>query len=138
MAGKIISKDLLFKDVHPDNRAKRGERAVLDQVDWESAAICTSTRIATPRRRLIKETKQEGGEEYWIYYNTTKFSGKKFVVKPGKTFTSADKGVYNILVYRGEGRYDGHPIKAGDFDREKLPGVVCQGHQSHQGREHRA
>jgi hypothetical protein len=31
-----------------------------------------------------------------------------------------DKGVYNILVYRGEGRYDGHSIKAGDFDREEL------------------
>ena len=34
-AGKIISKDLLFKDVTPDDRAKRGERAILDQIDWE-------------------------------------------------------------------------------------------------------
>jgi hypothetical protein len=69
---------------------------------------------------LIEETRQEGGEEYWIYYNTTKFSGKKLVVKPGKSFISVDKGVYNILVWQGEGRYDGHPIKARDFDQDEL------------------
>ena len=34
-AGKIISKDLLFKDVTPEDRATRGERAILDQIDWE-------------------------------------------------------------------------------------------------------
>ena len=35
MGGKIISKELLFKDVTKDDRARLGERAVLNQVDWE-------------------------------------------------------------------------------------------------------
>ena len=34
-AGKIISKDLLFKDVTAEDRANRGEKAILDQIDWE-------------------------------------------------------------------------------------------------------
>ena len=49
---------------------------------------------------LVEETKQDGGEETWIYYNTTKFSGKRLVVKPGQSFQSVDKGVYNVLVVR--------------------------------------
>jgi hypothetical protein len=120
VAGKIISKDLLFKDVHPDKRAQRGECAVLDQIDWEISGdpYFFENRHTPPV--LVKETQQAGGEEYWIYYNTTKFSGKKLLVKPGQTFTSVDKGVYNILVWQGEGRYDGHPVKAGDFQQEEL------------------
>ena len=120
VAGKIISKELLFKDVPPDKRARLGERAVLEQIDWEISGdpYFYENRHTAPV--LIEETRQEGGEEYWIYYNTTKFSGKKLVVKPGKSFTSVDKGVYNILVWQGEGRYDGHPIKARDFDHDEL------------------
>jgi hypothetical protein len=64
--------------------------------------------------------KQSGGEEFWVYYNTHKFSGKKLVVKPGGKYTSADKGVYNILVWRGSGRFDGHEVKAGDFRKDEL------------------
>lgn len=120
VAGKIISKELLFKDVPPDKRAHLGERAVLEQIDWETSGdpYFYENRHTAPI--LIKETQQEGGEEYWIYYNTTKFSGKKLVVKPGQSFISVDKGVYNILVWQGEGRYDGHPIKARDFDQDEL------------------
>jgi hypothetical protein len=69
---------------------------------------------------LVEETKQDGGEEYWIYYNTTKFSGKKLVVKPGETFMSTDKGVYNILVWKGSGTYDTQPIEAGNFEADEL------------------
>jgi hypothetical protein len=120
VAGKIISKDLLFKNVHPDNRAKRGERAVLDQIDWQISGDPYFYEHRHMPSVLVKETQQEGAEEYWIYYNTTKFSGKKLVVKPGKVFTSLDKGVYSVLIWRGEGRYDGHSVKAGDFDQEEL------------------
>ena len=45
-AGKIISKDLLFKDVHPDDRKRLGERSVLNQVDWELSGIRSSTKTA--------------------------------------------------------------------------------------------
>jgi len=120
VAGKIISKDLLYKDVRQEDREKRGERVILDHINWEVSGdpYFFENRHTSPQ--LISETKQEGGEEHWIYYNTTKFSGKRLVVKPGQRFTSQDQGVYNILVWRGQGRYDGHQIEAGNFGWDEL------------------
>jgi hypothetical protein len=118
--GKIISKELLFKDVHPDDRAKYGERAVLNQIDWElSGDLYFYENRHTPPV-LIEESKQPGGEEYWIYYNTTTFSGKKLIVKPGQKYVTQDKGVYNILVWKGEGIYGGYPISSKDFNLQEL------------------
>ena len=110
-----ISKDLLWKDVLPEDRQKLGERAVLNQVDWILSGDPYFYENRHTSAQPVAGTKQAGGEEFWIYYNTTKFSGKKLVVKPGKTFTSLDRGVYNILVWRGKGRYDGHEVEAGNF-----------------------
>jgi hypothetical protein len=120
VAGKIISKDLLFKDVRQEDREKLGERTILNHVNWEVSGdpYFYENRHTSPQ--LIQETRQEGGEEHWIYYNTTKFSGKRLVVKPGQRFTSVDKGVYNILVWRGRGRYDGHEIEAGNFGWDEI------------------
>ena len=118
--GKIISKELLYKDVTKEDRARLGERAVLNQVDWELSGDPYFYENHHTSPQLIAETQQPGGAEYWIYYNTTTFSGKKLVVKPGGRFQSVDRGVYNILVWRGCGRFDGHEIKAGDFSLEEL------------------
>jgi hypothetical protein len=120
VAGKIISKDLLFKDVPREARQKRGEQVILEHINWEISGdpYFYENRHTSPQ--LIEETKQAGGEEHWIYYNTTKFSGKRLVVKPGQRFTSVDKGVYNILVWRGRGRYDGHEIESGNFGWDEL------------------
>ena len=120
VAGKIISKELLFKDVRKEDRERLGERAVLNQVDWELSGdpYFYENRHTSPQ--LIAETRQPGGEEYWIYYNTTRFSGKKLVVKPGQKFKSVDNGVYNILVWRGRGLYDGHEIEVGNFQKDEL------------------
>jgi len=120
VAGKIISKELLYKDVRKEDREKYGERAILSHINWEISGdpYFYENRHLSPQ--LIEETQTEGGEEHWIYYNTTKFSGKRLVVKPGQRFTSVDKGVYNILVWRGRGRYDGHEIEAGNFGWDEL------------------
>ncbi len=119
-AGKIISKELLFKDVRREDREKYGERIILNQIDWKANGDPYFYENHHLEPKLIKETKQEGGKEYWIYYNTRKFSGKKLVVKPKCTFTSVDNGVYNILVWSGKGRYDGHEIEAGNFKCDEL------------------
>ncbi len=120
VAGKIISKELLYKDVRQEDREQHGERAILGHIDWEVSGdpYFYENRHISPQ--LIEETKQEGGEEHWIYYNTTKFSGKRLVVKPSQRFTSVDKGVYNILVWRGRGRYNGHEIEASRFGWDEL------------------
>jgi hypothetical protein len=120
VAGKIISKDLLFKDVRQEDREKHKERIILNHINWEVSGdpYFYENRHTSPQ--LIEEAKQEGGEEHWIYYNTTKFSGKRLVVKPGQRFTSVDKGVYNVLMWRGRGRYDGHEIESGNFGWDEL------------------
>ena len=125
VAGKIVSKELLYKDVRQADRRRLGERAVLNQVDWELSGdpYFYENRHTSPQP--VAGSGQPGGEEHWIYYNTRKFSGKRLVVKPGRKYTSVDRGVYNILVWRGSGRYDGHEVAAGDFRRDEL--LVCHG-----------
>jgi hypothetical protein len=120
VAGRVISKELLFKDVRREDRSLLGERAVLAQIDWQVSGdpYFYENRHTLPQ--LIEETRQPAGEEYWIYYNTRKFSGKKLVVKPGQKYKSVDQGVYNILVWRGRGRYDGLEIEAGDFQKDEV------------------
>jgi hypothetical protein len=119
-AGKITPRELLFKDVTPEARAARGERAVLDQIDWETSGdpYFYENRHTPPV--LIEESKQPGGEESWIYYNTTKFSGKRLVVKPGGKFTSVEKGVHNVLVWRGKGVFGGLEIEGLNFGQDEL------------------
>jgi len=42
------------------------------------------------------------------------------VVKPGRTFQAVDNGVYNILVWRGRGRYGGYEVEALNFGMDEL------------------
>lgn len=124
VAGKIISKDLLFKDVRKEDREAQGERVLLSQINWEISGdpYFFENRHMAPV--LVEETRQAGGEETWIYYNTTKFSGKRLVVRPGEQFVSRDKGVYNILVWRGRGSFAGLDVEAGHFGFDELL-VTC-------------
>ncbi|MFO7446272.1 MAG: hypothetical protein R6W90_07890 [Ignavibacteriaceae bacterium] len=119
--GKIISKELLYKDVRPEDREKHGEKIILEMVDWKTSGdpYFYENRHTPP----LLITKQDSGEEYWIYYNTMSFSGKKLVVHPGGKFICKDKGVYNILVWRGKGIYGGFKIEAQNFDEDEL--FVC-------------
>jgi hypothetical protein len=121
--GKIISKELLFKDVRPEDRQKYGERIILEMIDWEANGDHYFYENHHTPPILIEESKQAGGEEYWIFYNTTKFSGKKLVVHPGKKYTTRDAGVYSILVWNGRGTYDGHPVVGKEPSRDEL--IVC-------------
>lgn len=121
--GSLIPKELLYKDVNPIERDQFGEKIILAQINWELSCdpYFYENRHTPPV--LIEESTQPGGEEYWIFYNTTKFSGKKLIVKPGMTYTSIDNGVYNLFTWQGQGDFAGIPIQAGDFDREEL--LVC-------------
>jgi hypothetical protein len=119
-AGKIISKELLFKDVCKEDREKKGEKAILDQLDWPVNGDPYFYENHHLPNILVEESKQAGGREHWIYYNTTKFSGKRLVVKPGTSFTFTEKGVFNILVWRGKGTFDGHKIEGQSFELDEL------------------
>jgi hypothetical protein len=124
--GTRIPPDALWKDVHPDDRAKLGVNAVVEQVDWGLAA---DTKF-TENYRLVPTLRreQEGrGKEEWIYYGgeDPKFTGTKVMVEAGKTFVCEDKGIYNVLVWDGEGTFGGLPIKGtagrvGDHKQNEL------------------
>ena len=118
--GKIIPKDLLFKDVRKEDREKHGERIILDQIDWELSSDRYFYENRHLGQRLDESTKQDGGEEYWIFYNTEKFCGKRTLVKPGGKFVAQEKGVYSVLAWRGSGTFDGMPVKGGEFGLDEL------------------
>jgi len=115
-----IPKELLFKDVDTEARNKKGEQAVLDQLVWElnGDPYFYENRHTPPV--LITETATKESEEYWIYYNTTKFSGKRLIVKPGQKVLSTDLGVYNVLVWSGKGKADEFVIQGGNFGMDEI------------------
>jgi hypothetical protein len=119
-AGKIISKELLWKDVHHDDRERHGERFILELIDWKANGDPYFYENHHLSPRLVESTRQPGGEEHWIYYNTTRFSGKKLVVKPGASFTSVERGVYSVLVWSGTGTVGGLDVAGGDPSRDEL------------------
>lgn len=117
-AGKIISKELLFKDVSQEDREKYGERYLLEWVDWE----VNGDPYFYENRHLSPQaiTTAEGVEESWIYYNTTKFTGKRIVLAPGARHVATENGVYNLLVWRGSGRIADHEVAGGEPGRDEL------------------
>jgi len=114
------SEDLLFKDIPPEEVAKKKERAALDQLLWEENGDPYFYENHHTPPVTIPSPDSASGTEQWIYYDSTKYSGKRLLVKPGRTFTTVDRGVYNILVWQGKGRIDGHDIQARDFNRDEL------------------
>jgi hypothetical protein len=119
-AGRIISKELLFKDVRPEDRERHGERFPLGFVDWElnGDPYFYENRHLSPVP--VAGAPGEGGEEQWIFYNTSKFSGKRLVVRPGARYVTTERGVHNVLVWRGTGTYGGVAIRGGDPDLDEL------------------
>jgi hypothetical protein len=119
-AGKIISKDLLWKDVRAEDRETKGERFILELIDWEvnGDPYFYENHHLTPQP--IEGSRHDGGEEFWIYYGTTKFSGKKLVVDPERTYVTNDAGVYNVLVWSGSGTYGGVPVAGRDPDHDEV------------------
>jgi hypothetical protein len=119
-AGRIISKELLWKDVRAQDRAEKGERYILELIDWEENGDPLFFEHHHLSPQPIEDSRQEGGEESWIFYNTRKFSGKKLVVRPNSTYRSVDAGVHNVLVWSGSGTYGGVPVQGGDPERDEV------------------
>ena len=123
-AGRIISKDLLFKDVRPEDRERHGERFPLRFVDWElnGDPRFYENRHLTPRPVVGG---RGDGEERWVFYNTDKYAGKRIVVPPGGSHLVREPGVYSVFVWSGQGRYAGLEVRGGEPGRDEL--VVTHG-----------
>jgi hypothetical protein len=118
-----ISKELLFKDVRPEDREKYGEKIILEMVNWEISGDPYFYENRHTPSLLINKSKTTDGEEYWIFYNTTKFSGKKTIVHPGGKLTTRENGVYNILVWQGNGTFAGVEVEGFNFEKDEL--LIC-------------
>jgi hypothetical protein len=129
-AGKIISKELLFKDVSAEDRAKYGERYLLEWVDWEANGdpYFYENHHLSPQSIVTGE----GVREDWIYYNTTKFTGKRLVLAPGARHVAQERGVYSLLAWRGSGTVDGHEVTGGQPGRDELLVVHDRAVQPHE------
>jgi hypothetical protein len=118
-AGRIISKELLFKDVRPADRAREGERFPLRFVDWETNGDpwFYESRHLSPQPAAGAAG---DGEETWVFYNTDKYAGKRLVLPPGRTHRIREPGVYSVFVWTGTGRWAGRDVQGGDPARDEL------------------
>jgi len=116
----FVSKDLLWKDVRDEDRKKYGESIILDMIDWET---CGDPDFYLKRHtppKLIKESVQGNSKEYWVFYNSNKFSGKKLYIQSGDKYISRDSGVYSLFTWNGKGIFGGVEIEGGNPDKDEL------------------
>jgi hypothetical protein len=118
-AGRIISKELLFKDVRPQDREEHGERFPLGFVDWElnGDPWFYENRHLSPQP--VVGTAGDG-DETWIFYNTSKYSGKRLVLPPGGRHRLREPGAYSVFAWSGQGSYAGLEVCGGEPGRDEL------------------
>jgi hypothetical protein len=118
-AGRIISKDLLFKDVRPQDRREHGERFPLGFVDWAANGdpFFYENHHLSPQPT---STRHASASETWVFYGTPKFSGKRLVVGPGATVELTEPGVYSVFVWSGSGTFAGHEVHGGRAGLDEL------------------
>jgi hypothetical protein len=119
-AGRIISKDLLFKDVRPEDRDAEAERFPLRFVDWAENGdpYFYENHHLSPKATDLDAG--DGVEEVWVFYGSSKFCGKRLTIHPGATASLVEPGVYSVFVWSGEGMVAGHPVRGGDHDLDEL------------------
>ena len=114
--GCSIDKRMLYKDVDPQEADILGEEAALKLIDWEASSDPDFYAKRHLYPKIVEETKQGDLYEEWIYYGTSKFSGKRLILQPGEEFFSREQGVHNIFVWKGHGYAGEQRIAAGEFD----------------------
>ena len=119
-AGRIISKDLLFKDVRPEDREAHGERFPLGFVDWEENGDPHFYENHHLSPHPTGAQPGEDVEESWVFYGSPKFCGKRLVVEPGARVSLVEPGIHSVFVWSGEGRFAGQEIRGGDDALDEL------------------
>lgn len=85
-----------------------------------AALVSAEDGILRPRAGAVGCGGAAGGEEYWLFYGSPRFSGKRVTVRPGATFTTTEPGVHRLLVWSGEGTYGGVEVRGDDPLRDEL------------------
>lgn len=128
--GRVISKELLFKDVPSTARQERGEAALLDWVDWDA----NTDPFLHEHRRLVPVPYRQGPgvDEAWILYGSGSFVGRRLVLAPGARWVGQERGVFSLLVWRGRGTVAGHDVAGGLPGQDELVLVHERAVQPHE------
>ncbi len=116
--GQIIDKELLYKDVCSHDRETLAEAALMAWIDWERNG--DPQFYENHHINPLEFHNSEGVSEAWIFYGGDKFSGKRLRLAPGARYTASEKGVFNILVWRGAGTIGGIEVSGGRPGRDEL------------------
>jgi hypothetical protein len=108
--GFKMNKSMLYRDIPADAVKAKKERAVLDQIDWEASADPYFYENHRLHPLPIAGAQVEGVAEEWVWYNSTKFSGTRVTLQPGRSYLSRGLGVHGLFIWRGEGLVDTHPV----------------------------
>ena len=119
-AGRIISKDLLFKDVRPEDRARDGERYPLGFVDWEANSGSDLYARSHLSPRPVEREPLPWGSRSWVFYGSPKFSGQRIDLDPGATAAVHEPGVYSVLAWSGAADWGGQPLAGGEPGHDEL------------------
>jgi hypothetical protein len=118
-AGRIISKELLFKDVRREDREREGERFPLRFVDWETNGDPWFYEHRHLSPQPVAGSAGEG-DESWVFYNTSKYAGKRLSLAAGRSHRLREPGVYSVFVWAGAGSWAGTDVRGGEPGHDEL------------------
>ena len=119
-AGAIISKDLLFKDVSSEDREAKGERFLLEFVDWELSGDPHFYENRHLAPLLIESSRQLQGARSIGSTTTARSSRARSSWCIRARRLSQPEGVHNVFVWAGDGTYGGLPVRGGDHQLDEL------------------
>jgi hypothetical protein len=117
-AGRIIDKELLYKDVAAGDRTALGERAPLGFVDWgrNGDPDLYARAHLSP---LVHPASEVGARRDWVFYGSRRFSGQRLVLEPGASARVVEPGVYSVFAWTGAGTWGGTELVGGRPGRDE-------------------
>lgn len=109
--GIPMNKNLLTKDVAPEEWEAKKERSILDLIDWEACANPAFYEHHHLKPLPIDAQLLDGVVEEWIWYNSTKFNGTRITIESGMKYVSRANGVHGLFVWRGKGMIENKVVE---------------------------
>ena len=109
--GVKINKAQMSRHIAPAEMAAKKERAVLDLVDWEASGDPFFYENHRLHPQPVAEDLPAGVAEDWVFYNSTRFSGTRITIAPGRSYVSKARGVHGLFVWKGVGEVDAFPVQ---------------------------
>ena len=115
-----VPKSLLYKDIPAEEWRTLKEVAALQQVDWPANGDPFFYEHHHTPPVPVEGSLQTGGHEEWIYYSSRKFSGKQLIVKPHEKYLSRERGLYNLFVWRGQGKVGSQTVEGKNIGMDEM------------------